>query len=279
MQWPVSLAPMSEEKSPEISYVLGTHDTEIERLGLQHRVWRPGILDLWQLAGITEGQTVIDAGAGPGHASRDLAEIAGPNGHVIALERSHRFVSAIRAHGAANIEAVETDLLDYDWPAAVADAVWCRWVLAFVADPAKALRGMARALKPGGALVIQEYFDYASWRLAPRSQAFEDYVAAIIAHWRTSGGDSDIGLALPRLLPELGLTIELVRPVVFATQPRDYVWRWPAEFARSHAHTLASAGVIASAQAIDGALAAYEADPNSLMFTPGVLQVITRKPG
>jgi SAM-dependent methyltransferase len=94
-----------------------------------------------------------------------LAEIAGPTGRAIALERSHRFVSQIRARGAANIEAVETDLLDYDWPVAVADAVWCRWVLAFVADPAKVLRGMARALKPGGVLVIQEYFDYAAWRL------------------------------------------------------------------------------------------------------------------
>lgn len=268
---------MSEEKFPERSYVLGTHDAEIERLGLQHRVWRPSVLELWQLAGITEGQTLIDAGAGPGFATRDLAEIAGPNGHAIALERSHRFVSAIRAHGVENIEEVETDLLDYDWPAAVADAVWCRWVLAFVADPAKALRGMVRALKPGGALVIQEYFDYAAWRLAPRSQAFEDYVAAIIAHWRASGGDSDIGLALPRLLPELGLTIELARPVVFATQPRDYVWRWPAEFARNHAHTLANAGVIANAQMIDDVLTAYEADPDSLMFTPGVLQVIARK--
>lgn len=26
-------------------YLLGTHDGELERLGLQHRVWRPAVLD------------------------------------------------------------------------------------------------------------------------------------------------------------------------------------------------------------------------------------------
>lgn len=270
---------MNDEIPRERSYVIGTHDAEIARLGLQHRVWQPSVLELWQKAGLTEGQTVIDAGAGPGYASRDLAGIVGHTGRVVALERSHRFITAIRTLNIPNIEPVETDLLDYAWPEAMADAVWCRWVLAFVNDPAKVLAGMARILKPGGVLVIQEYFDYAAWRLAPRSQAFEDYVATIIAHWRQSGGDSDIGLALPRLLTNLGLTIRLARPVVFATQPRDYVWRWPAAFARSHAHTLANAGVIASAHAIHDVLAAYEADPNSVMFTPGVLQIVAQKAG
>ncbi|HEX4302212.1 MAG TPA: hypothetical protein VHZ78_05435 [Rhizomicrobium sp.] len=51
------------------SYVIGTHDAEIERLGVQHRVWRANVLDFWHLGGITEGMTVIDAGCGPGHAT------------------------------------------------------------------------------------------------------------------------------------------------------------------------------------------------------------------
>jgi hypothetical protein len=36
-------------------YVLGTHDEEIARLGLQHRVWRPIVLECWRKAGITGG--------------------------------------------------------------------------------------------------------------------------------------------------------------------------------------------------------------------------------
>ena len=66
-------------------YVLGTHDQELARLGLQHRVWRPVVLDCWQRAGITVGKRVLDVGAGPGYATVDLAEIVGPTGEVIAL--------------------------------------------------------------------------------------------------------------------------------------------------------------------------------------------------
>src|SRR5436190_1999529 len=80
----------------EKDYVLGTHDEELLRLGLQHRVWRPVVLDCWQKAGITTGKRVLDLGAGPGYAALDLAEIVGRSGEVVALERSGKFVAAMR---------------------------------------------------------------------------------------------------------------------------------------------------------------------------------------
>src|SRR5437762_14189187 len=80
----------------EKDYVLGTHDEELLRLGLQHRVWRPVVLDCWQKAGITAGKRILDLGAGPGYAALDLAEIVGPSGEVVALERSGNFVAAMR---------------------------------------------------------------------------------------------------------------------------------------------------------------------------------------
>src|ERR1700759_3251936 len=107
------------------SYVIGTHDAEIERLGVQHRVWRSSVLDFWLRGGLTEGMTVIDAGAGPGHATLDLAEIGGPPRRVIALERSRRFLDALEARAAqrvlANIQTIETDLADFDWTSISAD--------------------------------------------------------------------------------------------------------------------------------------------------------------
>ena len=36
---------------PGDDYLLGTRDDEIERLGLQHRVWRPQVLACWRRAG------------------------------------------------------------------------------------------------------------------------------------------------------------------------------------------------------------------------------------
>ena len=81
----------------ERDYVLGTHDEEIARLGLQHAVWRPRASDAWRRAGFTSGQTLIDLGCGPGFATLDLAEIVGPHGRVLAIDRSRRFLDALEA--------------------------------------------------------------------------------------------------------------------------------------------------------------------------------------
>src|SRR4051795_5267543 len=90
-------------------YVLGTRDDEVERLGLQHRVWRGRVLEAFGKAGIGPGQTIIDIGAGPGFVSADLAELVAPGGKVIALERSRHFADKLRARGLANVEVREHD--------------------------------------------------------------------------------------------------------------------------------------------------------------------------
>jgi cyclopropane fatty-acyl-phospholipid synthase-like methyltransferase len=95
-------------------YVLGTHDEEVERLGLQHRaflrIWflqhpppsthqtlRQRALDAWRSAGIGPGQTVLDVGGGAGYAALDLAELVGPSGRVVAIDKSERFLGALEA--------------------------------------------------------------------------------------------------------------------------------------------------------------------------------------
>jgi 16S rRNA G527 N7-methylase RsmG len=52
-------------------YVVGTHDAEIERLRLQHHLWRHRVLDCWRRAKLRRGNRVADIGAGPGYASLD----------------------------------------------------------------------------------------------------------------------------------------------------------------------------------------------------------------
>src|SRR5438128_6442226 len=128
-------------------YVLGTHDEELARLGLQHRVWRPVVLDCWQRAGITVGKRVLDVGAGPGYATVDLAEIVGPTGEVVALERSSNFVHAlsesVRTRSLTNVRVRELDLMTDDLPNGQFDFSWCRWVIAFVADPGVVINKLA----------------------------------------------------------------------------------------------------------------------------------------
>ena len=154
--------------SQERDYVLGTHDEESARLLLQHRVWRPRALDAWRRAGFTVGQTLVDLGCGPGHAAVDLAEIVGPAGRIVAIDRSRRFLDTLEAtcrqRGIDQITPLELDLNTAGPPPGAADGLWARWVFAFVKQPRELLARVGGALKRGGVLVVHEYFDYRVWQ-------------------------------------------------------------------------------------------------------------------
>jgi SAM-dependent methyltransferase len=270
----------AETPADEKDYVLGTHDDEIDRLGLQHRVWRPRASDAWRRAGFTVGQTLLDVGCGPGHASIDLAEIVGPRGRVVAMDRSRRFLDALEAtarrRGLAHIEIVERDLDDAAFPVTMADGAWVRWVLSFVRRPRAVLSRIAEALKPGGALVVHEYLHYETWRLAPRSPDFEEFVRVVMRSWRDNGGEPDIGLELPRWLEEAGFAVGSLRPIVDVVQPSDYVWQWPKAFVAIGLRRLVDLGHLTPerAAAVTRAFAAAEADPASRMVTPAVIEIV-----
>ncbi len=264
-------------------YLLGTHDAEIERLGMQHRVWRPRVLDAWKRAGITVGSRVVDAGAGPGWATFDLAEIVGPGGHVHALERSERYIEHIEAtaeaRGFANIAAANLDLVTDRLPVLGADAFWIRWVLAFVSDAPKVVKKLADTLKPGGIAVIHEYLDYATWSMAPRTPALEAFRDFVIADWRKSGGEPDIARTFPEILSAAGLKIREMRPIIDVINPGNFVWQWPAGFLDGYPDHLVESGKVdrAWADRVREEFAAANANPEAVMVTPLVLEVIAEK--
>jgi SAM-dependent methyltransferase len=267
-------------ETAERDYVLGTHDEEIARLGVQHRVWRARALDAWRRAGIGPGQTVIDIGCGPGYASLDLAELVGPSGRVLALDRSRRFLNALEdarvQRGLTQIEPIELDLDESQLPAAAADAAWARWVFAFVRRPRALLERVASRLKPGGRIVLHEYFDYRTWRVSPRSTVLEELVSVIMQSWRDNGGEPDIGLDLPRWLTELGFELRSLEPIVQVVSPSSLVWQWPKSFIATGVARLVELGALTPERAgeIHAAYAASEAAPNTLLFTPAVLEII-----
>ena len=264
-------------------YVLGTHDEEISRLGLQHRVWRPRAGDAWRRAGFTAGQTLLDVGCGPGYATVDLAGITGPAGRAIGVDRSRRFLDAAaaraRAQGCANAEFHELDLDEQPLPELVVDGVWSRWVYAFVRDPRALVARVAGVVRPGGAMVLHEYADYRAWRLSPAAPEFAWFVDDVMASWREHGGEPDIGLELPRWLVELGFEIRELRPLIEAPQPHDFVWQWPNAFVEVGLQRLVELGRVdrARAEGVRRAFRDSQAVPGAFQLTPTVLEVIAVK--
>ena len=268
----------------ERDYLLGTQHEELERLGLQHRVWRPYVLDCWSRAGINVGKRVIDIGAGPGYVTTDLAEIVGRTGEVVGVERSHKFVEALRhriqGQGLTNVCVHELDLMVDELPGNDYDFSWCRWVAAFVSDPSLLVRKLGRVLKNEGVAIFHEYAQYDAWRYCPPLPQQERFRQHVVQAWREAGGDPDSASTVVGLLRQHGFVIRSARPLIFSIKPRDYMWQWPAEFIDVYLPRLRESGTID--QAFEDAVRAelHQAEANdSLMITPLVLEIVAEKTG
>jgi SAM-dependent methyltransferase len=264
-------------------YVLGTHDAEIERLGLQHRVWRAETLSAWRCAGMSCGSRVLDVGSGPGYATVDAAEIVGPHGAVAAVDRSERFLDIARqqtqARGLSWVQFYQADLSEDRIRLAGFDIAWCRWVASFVRSPRQLVENIATALRVGGKAVFHEYVHYASWRVSPPNPMFERFVTEVMASWRASGGEPDIALDLPALLQQAGMKVIATRPIVHAIGPSDFIWQWLASFVDSGLNRLVELHYIEPdwASSVRHAFQQLERNPASIMLSPTVLELIAER--
>ena len=258
-------------------YLLGTRDDEIARLGLQHRVWRAQMLKGFRLARFAPGQTILDVGAGPGFATADLADTVGPDGKVIAFERSPNFLAALRSRALPNVEVRDADVAENDLGESFADGAWTRWLLAFLSDPARTVGHIARALKPGGVALFHEYIGYEAWRLVPPSAEQHRYRDLVVKSWRDSGGEPDAALELPNHLAAAGLELVAIRPMVEIITADDPWWQWPASFIAINAHRLQELGYCTSGEAASFATMLDHAPPGTRMLTPVVAELIAIK--
>ena len=274
-----SVMPSDEEHE----YVLGTHDDEFARLGLQHRIWAASAHALWERAGLAPGQSILDVGCGPGYTSRDLALLAGPSGRVTAVDISERFIEHVRAHtplaASAPIEAILGDVQHMDLPAHSFDFAYTRWVMCFVADPERVVAGVARALKPGGVFAVQDYADYLAVRVSPTSPVFERVFETVAQSWRVRGGDPMIGDRLPRIMLDCGLRIREIRPLVRIGRAGGMLWNWPTTFFRIFLESLVESDML-SAEDRDAFHAEWEkrsTDPAAYFTTPSMVEIIAEK--
>ncbi len=269
---------MPETGGPD--YVLGTSDDEVVRLGFQHRAWAREAYDLWERAGFAPGQTLLDLGCGPGYATVDLAHIVGPSGRVIAIDESQKFVDLLAgrlwAHESRIVSVRRGDIQRLDLPPGSLNGAYARWVLCFVADPEAVVAGVARALAPGGALAIQDYFNYRALTLAPRSAALGRVIDAVEESWRARGGDPDVAGRLPAVCARHGLSVRELRPHLRVARPGSLLWHWPDLFFRTYVPALVGMGLLTPAEqaAFEEEWAARSRDAGAFFCTPPVFDLI-----
>ena len=268
-------------------YVLGTHNDEHARLGMQHSLWPEFVLDAWKRAGICTGSRVVDVGAGPGFATMDLADIVGATGHVTAVEISSKFAQEVKdqanVRGLNNVSVQILDLMHDDIPLATAgaefDAAWCRWVCMFVPDVGALVRRVHNALRAGGVAVFHEYVHYETYGLQPPTPGIDSFTQAAMKSFSARGGNANIAGTLLKELRQHGFETMSIKPIARAARPHEPLWQWPAGFIRTYLPRLIELGQVDNAFAANvlAELARAEQDPQSIMLTPTVLEIIARK--
>ena len=263
--------------------MLGTDEAEIARLGLQHRLWSDTAHALWQLAGIRPGMRVLDVGCGPGYASLELAQLVGAGGAVVGVDESEFFLQFARARAAVlDLKHTDfrvgdaTDLGAVGLAGASFDLVYARWVFCFVPDPEAVVRGLARLVRPGGRVAVQDYFNYQSMTLAPRRESFDRVIRAVAQSWRDRKGNPDVMGVLPRLFREHEFRVEVLRPTKVLTRPGESMWYWPDSFWRSFLPRMEKMGYITAEErsAFEGAWAEASSDPDTFMLLPTVFDLV-----
>ncbi|WP_030275590.1 methyltransferase domain-containing protein [Streptomyces sp. NRRL B-24484] len=161
---------------------------------------------------VPDGGTVLDLGCGPGADLGALAAAAGPAGRVIGIDLDRAAVDAATARtaGLPTVEVRLGDLQELPLPDGAADRARTDRVLQHVADPAGALGGIHRVLRPGGRLVTGEP-DWGTLTVdhpdGDLSQAYTRYVTEQAVR------NAHIGGRLPRLAAEAGFTVTAVLPI------------------------------------------------------------------
>ena len=140
-------------------YPLATGEAAAYRLRILHGLYGPGSRRVLLEAGLGRGMHVADLGCGVGMVTALLAELVGPQGHIVGIDASAAQLAQARqrlAAGGTNIRFVEASATDTGLPPASFDLVYCRFLLLHLPEPERALREMGALLKPNGILVCED---------------------------------------------------------------------------------------------------------------------------
>ncbi len=264
------------------AYILGTEKAELHRLGLQHQVWASEAQKGWNNAGFSAGQTLLDLGCGPGFCTKEMAYIVGETGKVIGIDKSQAYINYLNQVAKLHALNIETQCSNFDQMSLSAnslDGMYCRWALAWIDNPEAILQKVINALKTGGKIVVQEYYDWTTHQIEPKMDAVSKAIKSAFQSFEDSEGNINIGRVLPNMLTQLGMKVTHIRPMLKMATPQDFDWHWPKSFYDVYFPKLVEMGYINNAELQEcfKQLTVLEQNPNTTLCCPLMVEVVAEK--
>jgi demethylmenaquinone methyltransferase/2-methoxy-6-polyprenyl-1,4-benzoquinol methylase len=124
-----------------------------------HRLWKRITIDM---SGARTGNSILDLAGGTGDLTRKFSRIVGPTGKVVLADINSSMLNVGRDRltdqgYVGNIEYVQANAEALPFEDNSFDVITIAFGLRNVTDKDKALRSMARVLKPGGRLLVLEF--------------------------------------------------------------------------------------------------------------------------
>lgn len=196
-------------------YIHGSASEEQARLSTLNDILNRAYIDV---VGPRPGERILDLGCGLGQFTTMMAERSGA-GHgkrrtaaVVGIERDPKQLAAAmrvrrRAKSPGMVElrrgdVTELELGTGEWGSF--DLVHTRFLLEHLPDPAKIVRLMATAAKPGGRVFISDD-DHDIFRLTPEPAGFKSLWKAYVRSYEMLGNDPYVGRKLVALMKDAGL--------------------------------------------------------------------------
>ena len=232
-------------------YVLGNSEHEVQRLMFQSEIIRPITMRLLREAGLSAGMRALDLGCGAGDVTMLAADIVGPSGSVVGLDRNADIVIAAReratAAGYSNVAFVEEAAADRGERSF--DVVIGRYILVHQADPASLIRFAASHVRPGGVVAFHEVQCFGDVQSLPHVPIWHQVWNLLVAGFASGMSHPDAGARLIEHFSSAGLDLPtLFSEIPVGGGPTSPLYAWMTLTLRSLLPRLESDGSIDAAK-------------------------------
>jgi len=191
------------------TYVMGRTSEEYERLRRQSQLLESITGSVLDRVGLCSGMRCLDVGCGPGEVMRLVAERVGPTGHVVGIdvdgELGREALSVLISKGYGQCSFIEGNVDSLEQIVSHRFYLgFTRLLLMHLDDPILALRKMYSQVKPGGRIVVQEYY-FPTVDSYPTVEALAEFKKVFFGVYDREGRETRMGMKLPGFFVEAGV--------------------------------------------------------------------------